>query len=157
MQPYNRFVGFLSPGIFENFFTHGQPGRNGVGGRGAGEGSVGSGARISGRLAPGPSARLDVEPYGRGANGGDPNAMFKALMMSGVGPDGYPLDVHGPTMPLPPQDPIWTTGPQFRGGQASSMLLQHGRLMCGGALASTVITPELRHALTLKPKAEDFV
>ena len=159
MQPYNRFVGFLTPGIFENFFTHGQPGRNGVGGRGGGEGSPGGtqDQRPPGAPdVPGGAAGRGAGG-GRGANSADPNAMFKALMMSGVGPDGYPLDVHGPTMPLPPQDPIWTTGPQFRGGQASSMLLQHGRLMCGGALASTVITPELRRALALKPKAEDFV
>jgi quercetin 2,3-dioxygenase len=151
MQPYNRFVGFLCPGIFENFFTHGQPGRNGIGGRGAGEGSVGS---AQDQRQPGATARGIVPPPGVGS---DPNAMFRALMMSGVGPDGYPLDVHGPTLPLPPQDPIWTTGPQFRGGQASTLLLQHGRLLCGGALASREITPELRRALALKPRAEDFV
>jgi len=151
MQPYNRFVGFLCPGIFENFFTHGQPGRNGIGGRGAGEGSVGS---AQDHRPPGAPARGFVPPPGVGS---DPNAMFRALMMSGVGPDGYPLDVHGPTLPLPPQDPIWTTGPQFRGGQASTLLLQHGRLLCGGALASREITAELRRAIALKPKAEDFV
>jgi len=152
MQPYNRFVGFLSPGIFENFFTHGQPGRNGIGGHGAGEGSVGGSAQD--QRPPGAPARGFVPPPGPGS---DPNAMFRALMMSGVGPDGYPLDVHGPTLPLPPQDPIWTTGPQFRGGQQSSLLLQHGRLLCGGASVSREITPELRRALALKPKAEDFV
>jgi quercetin 2,3-dioxygenase len=159
MQPYNRFVGFLTPGVFENFFTHGQPGRNGVGGRGGGEGSAGGGQNQRPTGAPDAPGGAPGRGAGggRGGDGGDPNARFKALMMSGVGPDGYPLDVHGPTMPLPPQDPIWTTGPQFRGGQASTMLLQHGRLMCGGALASRVITHELRRALALKPKAEDFV
>lgn len=132
MQPYNRFVGFLTPGIFENFFTHGQPGQNGVGGRGG-------------------------DPAGRGFGGfkPDPNR-YRTLMMSGVGPDGYPLDVHGPTLPLPPQDPMWTAG------QASSMNLQlllreHGKMLCGGANASREITPDLKRALALKPKAEDFV
>jgi quercetin 2,3-dioxygenase len=152
IEPYNRFVGFLTPGIFENFFTHGQPGRNGVGGRGAGEGSVGATGQY--QRPPGGPARGLVPPPGAAS---DPNAMFKALMMSGVGPDGYPLDVHGPTMPLPPQDPIWTTGLQFRSGQLSSLLLEHGRLICGGALVSREITPELRRALALKPKAEDFL
>ena len=151
MQPYNRFVGFLTPGIFESFFTHGQPGRNGVGGRGAGEGSAP--AVPQDQRPSGAPPRGFVPPPGAG---NDPNAMFKALMMSGVGPDGYPLDVHGPTLPLPPQDPIWTTGPQFHGGRQSSSLLQHGRLLCG-ASASREITPELRRALALKPRAEDFV
>jgi quercetin 2,3-dioxygenase len=149
-QPYNRFVGFLSPGIFENFFTHGQPGRNGVGGRGAGEGSVGESAQ--GQRPPGAPPRGFTPPPGISS---DPNAMFRALMMSGAGPDGYPLDVHGPTQPLPLQDPIWTTGPQF--GRPSALLLQHGRLLCGGASVSREITSELRRALALKPKAEDFI
>ena len=152
MQPYNRFVGFLTPGIFENFFTHGQPGRNGVGGRGAGEGSAGGSAQ---EQRPPGAPGLGFGPLPGASN--DPNARFRALMMSGVGPDGYPLDVHGPTLPLPAQDPIWTSGPQFRGGQLSSILLQHGRLLCGGALVPREITAELRRALALKPKAEDFV
>src|ERR1700723_465137 len=152
VEPYNRFVGFLTPGIFENFFTHGQPGRNGVAGRGAGEGAVGANGQ-----EPRPSGeppRGLVPPPGAAS---DPNAMFRALMMSGVGPDGYPLDVHGPTKPLPPQDPIWTMGSQFRGAQLSSPLLEHGRLICGGALVSREITAELRRALALKPKAEAFL
>jgi quercetin 2,3-dioxygenase len=150
-QPYNRFVGFLSPGIFENFFTHGQPGLNGVGGRGAGEGAV---ASAQGQRPPGAAPRALVLPP---RVAGDPNAIFRALMMSGIGPDGYPLDVHGPTMPLPPQDPIWTTGSQFGGARQSTLLLQHGRLLCGGASVSREMTPELKRALALKPKAEDFV
>ena len=32
-QAYNRFAAFLTPGIFENFFTRGGNGQNGVGGR----------------------------------------------------------------------------------------------------------------------------
>jgi hypothetical protein len=38
-----------------------------------------------------------------------------------------------------------------------STLLQHGRLLCGGASVSREMTPELKRALALKPKAEDFV
>lgn len=147
MEPYNRFVGFLTPGIFENFFTHGQPGQNGVGGRGGGEGAAngGRGASLGG-------------PGGRGgfvrpASGTD---MFRTLMMSGTGPDGYPLDVHGPTLPLPPQDPIWTTGPQT-GLNLPVLLREHGKMLCGGWTASREITPELKRALALKPKAEKFV
>jgi hypothetical protein len=60
-------------------------------------------------------------------------------------------------MPLPPQDPIWTTGSQFGGARQSTLLLQHGRLLCGGASVSREMTPELKRALALKPKAEDFV
>jgi quercetin 2,3-dioxygenase len=151
MQPYNRFVGFLTPGIFENFFTHGQAGQNGVGGRGAGEGAVnaGRGGNFGGQPNGGANGRGFA---GRGA-GGD---MFRALMMSGVGPDGYPLDVHGPTMPLPPQDPIWTTGQQTSLNQ-QLLLREHGKMLCGGTLASRVISPELKRALALKPKAKDFV
>lgn len=150
MEPYNRFVGFLTPGIFENFFTHGQPGRNGVGGRGAGQGAANSGD--GGR---GFGGQPNRGPNGRGFAGGN-NSMFRALMMSGVGPDGYPLDVHGPTMPLPPQDPIWTTGNQSSLNQ-QLLLREHGRILCGGTLASRTISPELRRALALKPKAETFI
>ena len=49
--------------------------------------------------------------------------------MSGRGPDGYPLDVHGPTLPLPPQDPVWIKG-------AASPLADRAALAraCAGAL-----------------------
>ena len=83
--------------------------------------------------------------------------MFRALMMSGRGPDGYPLDVHGPTLPLPPQDPVWTEG---RGGVAiaeRAALLSHAQAICGAATFSREITPELRRALSLKPRAEQFM
>ena len=83
--------------------------------------------------------------------------MFRALMMSGKGPDGYPLDVHGPTLPLPPQDPLWTRGQGGSGVAERSALLMHGMAMCGSNMLSREITPELRRALALKPKAEDFV
>ena len=36
--------------------------------------------------------------------GGAPD-MFRALQMSGRGPDGYPLDVHPAKLPLPPRIP----------------------------------------------------
>jgi quercetin 2,3-dioxygenase len=146
MEPYNRFVGFLTPGIFENFFTHGQPGQNGVGGRGGGEGAAGGrGASLGGPAGRGGSVRP--------APGAD---MFRTLMMSGIGPDGYPLDVHGPTLPLPPQDPIWTAGPQAN-LNLPLLLREHGKMLCGGLNASREITPELKRALALKPKAEKFV
>lgn len=156
MEPYNRFVGFLTPGIFENFFTQGQPGRNGAGGRGGGEGAVTSanGGNFGGQPNGGQNGRgaAGRGTGGRGA-GGD---MFRNLMMSGVGPDGYPLDVHGPTLPLPPQDPIWTAGQQTT-SNLQLLLREHGKMLCGGASASRAITPQLRRALALKPKAENFV
>jgi len=78
------------------------------------------------------------------------------LMMSGRGPDGYPLDVHGPTLPLPPQDPVWTQA--FGGGIGErAALLAHAQAICGGTSLSRVITPELRRALSLKPRAERFI
>jgi quercetin 2,3-dioxygenase len=131
-QPYNRFVGFLTPGIFEYFFTHGQPGRNGVGGRGG-------------------------DPTGHGFGGFVPSPeRYRKLMMSGVGPDGYPLDVHSPTLPLPTQDPFWIAARES--SQNLQLLLrEHGNMLCGGANASREITPALRRALALKPKPEDFV
>ena len=77
-------------------------------------------------------------------------------MMSGRGPDGYPLDVHGPTLPLPPQDPVWTEG---RGGDIAerAALLSHAQAICGVTTLSREITPELRRALSLKPRAEGFI
>ena len=44
-QNYNRFAAFLTPGIFENFFTRGQAGQNGVGRGGAPDGGRSAGAR----------------------------------------------------------------------------------------------------------------
>jgi len=79
--------------------------------------------------------------------------MFRTLMMSARGPDGYPLDVHGPTLPLPPQDPVWLQGrgPDEIGQRAA--LLAHAQVICGATI-SREITPELRRAMALKPKAE---
>ena len=139
-QAYNRFAAFLTPGIFENFFVMmGGRGRGGDGGRG--------GAPASGRG--------DDGGRGRGAFAGGAADMFRTLQMSGRGPDGYPLDVHGPTLPLPPQDPIWTR-------QAAAALsdrakfLAHAQAICGIPV-SREITPDLRRALALKPRPEDFI
>ena len=54
------------------------------------------------------AAALREGARGRGAAGGPD--MFRTLQLSGRGSDGYPLDVHGAKLPLPPQDPIWTQG-----------------------------------------------
>ena len=81
--------------------------------------------------------------------------MFRMLQMSGRGPDGYPLDVHGPTLPLPPQDPVWIkAGASPLSDRAA--LLAHAHAMCGIPI-SREITPELRRALALKPRPEDFI
>ena len=82
--------------------------------------------------------------------------------MSNRGPDGYPLDVHGPTLPLPPQDPVWERGFFGNAGGGNSVgdraqLLAHGFAICGSAGLSREITPELKRALKLKPRPEEFV
>jgi quercetin 2,3-dioxygenase len=130
-QQYNRFAAFLTPGIFENFFV-----MMGSRGRGRGEGR-------------------GAEGRGRGGSAGGAPDMFRALQMSGRGPDGYPLDVHPAKLPLPPQDPIWKQG---AAGALSdrSALLAHAQVICGVPI-SREITPELRRALALKPRPEDFV
>ena len=87
------------------------------------------------------------------------NEMFRSIQMSGRGPDGYPLDVHPPKLPLPPQDPIWTNGNRGQGASAISdraALLAHAEAICGRPV-SREITPELRRALALKPRPEDFI
>jgi quercetin 2,3-dioxygenase len=136
-QAYNRFAAFLTPGIFENFFI--------VMGRGRG--------RADGRGdAPG---RGDGDARGRGGFAAGSPDMFKMLQMSGRGPDGYPLDVHGPTLPLPPQDPIWMKG-EAAALSDRAVLLAHAQALCGIPI-SRAITPELRRALALKPRPEDFI
>jgi quercetin 2,3-dioxygenase len=139
-QQYNRFAAFLTPGIFENFFVMmGGRGRGGPDGRGA---------------AP-PSARGAAEGRGRGGFAGGAAEMFRALQMSGRGPDGYPLDVHPPKLPLPPQDPVWTQG-AASGLADRAALLAHAEAICGVPI-SREISPELRRALALKPRPEDFI
>ncbi len=150
-QSYNRFAAFLTPGIFENFFTGGKGGKNGVGGRAEANASVGPGGGLPGGPPPGRAGGRGAAP-GRG--GFD---MFRALMMSNTGPDGYPLDVHGPTKPLPPQDPAWIATNNKGEMAQRAQLLAHGLALCGAAGLSREITPELRKALALKPKPEDFV
>ena len=82
--------------------------------------------------------------------------MFRMLQMSGRGPDGYPLDVHGPTLPLPPQDPVWIKGAAASPLADRAALLAHAQALCGVPI-SREITPELRRALALKPRPEEFM
>jgi quercetin dioxygenase-like cupin family protein len=143
-QVYNRFAAFLSPGIFEPFFTRGGGGAR----RGGGAPDAGRDAGAGGAAAGGP-------PRGGGRPGGAGGDMFRTLQLSGRGSDGYPLDVHGAKLPLPAQYPIWTQG--GRGGVGDrAALLAHAQLLCGIPI-SREITPELRRAMALKPRAEDFL
>ena len=82
--------------------------------------------------------------------------MFRMLQMSGRGPDGYPLDVHGPTLPLPPQDPVWIKGAAASPLADRAALLAHAQALCGVPI-NREITPELRRALALKPRPEEFM
>ena len=144
-QPYNRFAAFLTPGIFENFFTRGGPGQNGAGPRGRGAGAE-AGPRGEGGRGGGRGGRA-------GGGGAD---MFRALQMSGRGPDGYPLDVHPAKLPLPPQDPVWTEGQGRDDVVQRAAVLAHAQAICGVPV-NREITPELRRALALKPKADAFI
>src|SRR6185503_21167158 len=104
-----------TPGIFESFFVRmGGRGRGGADGRGGGPGD---GRSDQGR--------------GRGAFAGGAPDMFRTLQMSGRGPDGYPLDVHGPTLPLPPQDPVWIKGAAASPLADRAALLAHAQALCG--------------------------
>jgi quercetin 2,3-dioxygenase len=141
-QAYNRFAAFLTPGIFESFFT-----RGGGGGRGRGGGE--------GRGAGAPGGRGVGDARGRGAFAGGAPDMFQMLQMSGRGPDGYPLDVHGPKLPLPPQDPVWIRAAASPLADRAA-LLAHAQAFCGVPI-SREITPQLRRALALKPRPEDFI
>ena len=137
-QQYNRFAAFLTPGIFESFFVM-------MGGRRGGEGRAGGP----------PAGRGEAGGRGRGGFAGGAPDMFRALQMSGRGPDGYPLDVHAPKLPLPPQDPVWI---KAAAGALTdrAALLAHAQAICGVPI-SREITPELRQALALKPRPEDFL
>jgi quercetin 2,3-dioxygenase len=138
-QDYNRFAAFLTPGIFESFFVMmGGRGRGGPDGRGGG-----------------PAGGRGDAGRGRGAFAGGAADMFRALQMSGRGPDGYPLDVHPAKLPLPPQDPIWVKGAASALSDRAA-LLAHAQTICGVPI-SREITPELRRALALKPRPEDFI
>jgi quercetin 2,3-dioxygenase len=160
-QAYNRFAAFLTPGIFENFFTRGGPGRNGAGREAGGRQAEGGQAPPAGGGRPGggrgDAGRGQPDPAGRGGAFGLTADMFRRLSMSGRGPDGYPLDVHGAKLPLPPQDPVWTEGQ--RGANAvveRAALLAHAQAICGVPI-SREITPELKKALALKPRATAFL
>ena len=141
-QDYNRFAAFLTPGIFESFFTRGGGGARGRG-TGDGRGDGRGGARAGG------------EGRGRGGFAGGAAEMFRSLQMSGRGPDGYPLDVHPAKLPLPPQDPIWTKGAASALSDRAA-LLAHAQAICGVPI-SREITPELQRALALKPRPEEFL
>jgi len=143
-QPYNRFAAFLTPGIFESFFTRGGPDPASGPPRGAARGGA---------------ARGEGE-RGGAARGGMPTGdalrqMFLGIQMSGRGPDGYPLDVHPPKLPLPPQDPIWTGGSRAALADRAA-LLAHAEAICGRPL-SREMTPDLKRALALKPRPENFL
>jgi quercetin 2,3-dioxygenase len=140
-QQYNRFAAFLTPGIFENFFVM-------MGGRGRGG--------ADGRGGTPPAGRGPADGRGRGGFAGGAPDMFRALQMSGRGPDGYPLDVHPPKLPLPLQDPVWTQGAAASGLATRAALLAHAEAICGVPI-SREITPELMRALALKPRPEDFM
>jgi quercetin 2,3-dioxygenase len=140
-QQYNRFAAFLTPGIFEQFFVNGGGPPRGAGGPGGPPGAGGP---------PGPG----------GARGGPPPGVdiFKMIQLSARGPDGYPLDVHGHKLPLPPQDPVWQ-----RSADATDILKQraiiqaHAQMLNGTMPLGHGHSPELDRALRFKPRAEDFI
>ena len=86
--------------------------------------------------------------------------MFRMLQLSARGPDGYTLDVHGPTRPLPPQDPVWTrrvsAADVIRGREmlAAHVQMLNGIMPTGHGHEPS---PELLRALSFKPRAEDLV
>ena len=106
-----------------------------------------------------------VLPVGRStwrrrAPGGPPPGVdiFRMLQMSARGPDGYPLDVHGHKLPLPPQDAVW-----LRGADATDVIKQraaiqaHAQMLNGTVPPGHAHTPELERALRFKPRAEEFI
>ena len=82
--------------------------------------------------------------------------MFKALQMSGRGPDGYPLDVHGPNAAAAAAGSDLDQSSAARHSSDRAALLAHAQALCGVPI-SREITPELRRALALKPRPEDFI
>ena len=140
-QDYNRFAAFLTPGIFENFFVSmGGRGR----GRGSGEGREGGpagrggegGARGRGAFAggcPTCSQAADERPRARRVSAGRARAEAAAA-------------------------PAGQSGRRARHRPLSdrAALLAHAQAICGVPI-SREITPELRRALALKPRPEDFI
>jgi hypothetical protein len=63
--------------------------------------------------------------------------------------------LHPAKLPLPPQDPIWTKGAASALSDRAA-LLAPAQAICGVPI-SREITPELRRALALKPRPEDFI
>ena len=86
--------------------------------------------------------------------------MFSMIQHSARGQDGYTLDVHGPTKPLPPQDTVWTrrvsAADVIRGRE---MLAAHAQMLNGIMPAGHghEPSPELLRALSFKRRAEDLV
>jgi quercetin 2,3-dioxygenase len=165
---YNRFAAFLTPGIFENFFLHfpgagGPPGAGGLpnfsGGppNGAG-GPPNFGSGPPGAGAP-PAGLQGVQPKGASGPGAFaiPPQFMRMLMMSGRGPDGYPLDVHAATHPLPPQDPFWNKLPHISMKEQQDMMMMHGMLLADMPMGSNDIAPEVLAALKFKPDPRRFV
>ena len=141
-QDYNRFAAFLHAGDLRELLHQG---------RAADEDAAMAPAAADAA----PAGRGGDEGRGRGGFAGGAAEMFRSLQMSGRGPDGYPLDVHPAKLPLPPQDPIWTKG-AASGLADRAALLAHAQAICGVPI-SREITPELRRALLLKPRPEDFI
>jgi hypothetical protein len=57
---------------------------------------------------------------------------------------------------VPPQNRRWGGCPNTNGVAERAALLAHAEAICGIPVRRE-ITPELRRALTLKPKAQDFI
>lgn len=158
VDKYNRFAAFLTPGIFENFFLHfpgpgGPPGaRPGAGGPPfGGAGSLSGGAPPAGLQA--------VRPKGATGPGAFaiPQQFMRMLMMSGRGPDGYPLDVHAATQALPPQDPFWNKLAHISLKEQNDMMMMHGMLLADMPMGRNEIAPEVHAALRFKPDPRRFV
>jgi quercetin 2,3-dioxygenase len=155
VDKYNRFAAFLTPGIFENFFLH-FPGAGGPP-RGAGGPPTGTGGPPSGGAPP--AGLQAVQPKGATGPGAfaPPSQFMRMLMMSGRGPDGYPLDVHGATQPLPEQDSFWNKLAHIGLKEQQDMMLMHGMLLADMPMGSNEIAPEVLAALKFKPHARNFV
>jgi hypothetical protein len=82
---------------------------------------------------------------------------MRMLMMSGRGPDGYPLDVHGAVHPLPEQDPFWNKLAHIGLKEQQDMMMMHGMLLADMPMGSNDIAPEVLAALKFKPDARKFV
>ena len=104
--------------------------------------------------------RAGGPPGAGGARGGPPPGVdiFKMIQMSARGPDGYPLDVHGHKLPLPPQDAVWQQSADATDVLKQRAIIQaHAQMLNGTMPLGHGHTPELDRALRFKPRAEDFI